>query len=138
MKNLFFIASALFLVLGCGQTEKPNQTQNPVAAPVAIKADVLTREYKDNELAADEKYKNKVLEVSGKISNIAEVMGNITVDLEGHKENGVNIISVQCSFPQSEKPNLTKLKTGQNITFQGTNEGMTLNLYVGLADCKIK
>ncbi len=37
-----------------------------------------------------------------------------------------------CSFDESEKSNITKLKKGQQVTVVGKGDGMTAGLYVGL------
>jgi hypothetical protein len=85
-------------------------------------------------LAADAKYKDKLLAVSGKISNIAETLGNVTVQLEGHEI----MATVMCSFDDSEKANVAKLKKGQQTTLMGTGDGKTMGIYVGLEHCKIQ
>lgn len=144
--NLSIIGCVLLAaIIGCssakqtnapasGQTATENGAAPKTAAPVAVKASELTKAYDENELAADGKYKGKVLEVSGKITNIAETLGNLTVSLAGH-----NIAkTVMCGFDESEKPSIAKLKNGQSVTLTGTGDGSTGGLYVGLNDCKIK
>lgn len=149
MKNflslvLIFIIG-IALILGCGGSgnsttsntgtpASPNSTTaSPAAKPVAIDAKVLTKEYDDNELAADGKYKGKSLAVTGKISNIAETLGNITVSLEGHEFTK----TVMCSFEESEKASVAALKKGEKATLIGTGDGSTGGLYVGLQNCKV-
>ena len=94
----------------------------------------MTKDYDENELAADGKYKGKTIAVSGKVENIAETMGNVTVSLAGHDM----VKSVMCSFEESEKTNVAKLKKGQQATLVGTGDGMTMGLYVGLQKCKVQ
>ena len=122
------------------QDEKPNdQTKTPAATPTpeiptAIKAATLTREYADNELAADEKYSGKLLEVTGKLTNISVTLGSITAQIEGYRP----LLTVMCSFSGEQKQKLAALKTGQQVTFVGTGNGMTAGLYVGLKNCSVK
>lgn len=149
MKNLFtiilLICIGVILVLGCTDTSKPStktdQTSSsednkadPEEKPVEITAKDLTKAYEENELAADGKYRDKTLAVSGKISSIAETLGNVTVSLEGH--NG--IVTVMCSFEEDQKANVMKLKKGQNVTLIGKGDGSTGGLYSGLKACKVK
>lgn len=153
MKNLLNLSFALsicvFIALGCtpqsntstSNTTAANTNQSNSSAPasstekpIQVQAKALTKEYDDNELAADQKYKGKTLEVSGKVSNIAETLGQITAQLEGHTFTK----SVMCSFDASEKDNVMKLKKGQIAVFVGTGDGSTGGLYVGLQNCKIK
>jgi len=150
--NLIIISTiALFLILGCGgkssnpsstagvsktdeQTAPQNVNAAPAEQPTAIQAKTLTKDYDDNELSADGKYKGKLLAVTGKVSNIAETMGKVTVSLEGH--DFVN--TVLCSFDDSEREKIAKLKKGQTATLVGRGGGKTLNLYVGLDNCIVK
>lgn len=144
--GLFFLS----VVLGCSTPANTSQTSNSSTKssesesknapdstsekPVSVSAKELTKTYDENELAADEKYKGKMLAVSGKISNIAETLGNLTISLEGHDV----VKSVMCSFDESEKSNIAKLKKGQQVTLVGKGDGMTAGLYVGLDKCKIQ
>lgn len=144
--NLLIIGGVLLTaILGCsaakessapasGQPTLENNTVSNPAAPIVVKATELTKAYDENEIAADGKYKGKTLEVAGKITNIAETLGNVTVSLAGH--NAAK--TVLCSFGESEKSTVAKLKNGQSATLTGTGDGSTGGLYVGLNDCKIK
>jgi len=146
--NLLIIFSfGLFLILGCSAPKESNsttKTETPVTnsatsststeKPLAVSSKDLTKTFEENELAANEKYNNKILAVSGKIENIAETMGNITVSLQGHNA----VLSVVCNFAESEKSSVTKLKKGQQVTLVGKGDGMTMSLYVGLQECKVQ
>jgi hypothetical protein len=139
MKNLISMSIAIIFgilcVVGCGGSSAESPTPAKAAVdPVAVDAKVLTKEYDDNELAADGKYKGKLLAVSGKISDIAETFGSVTVSLEGH----AIMQTVMCSFESSEKPKVAALKKGAQVTLIGTGEGSTAGLYVGLGKCRIK
>ncbi|MCY7345065.1 MAG: OB-fold putative lipoprotein [Pyrinomonadaceae bacterium] len=156
MKNLLnftiLFILGLFLILGCSganqnattptnsasvKTVPANTTAAPAAPtekPIVVQARVMTKDYDENELAADGKYKGKMITVSGKIENIAETMGNVTVSLAGHDM----VKSVMCSFEESEKTNVAKLKKGQQATLVGIGDGMTMGLYAGLQKCKVQ
>lgn len=134
MKTNTFFALALLLIsiLACSVPETKKVDTSKVE--ITITAKDLTKAYKDNEVAADGKYKGKVIAASGKVSNIAETFGNVTVSLEGHDI----VISVMCSFDESQKSNVAKLKTGQQTTLVGVGDGMTGGLYVGLENCRVQ
>ncbi len=148
MKNLlsFGLVSMVIvmMVMGCGGINSMNtgmntQTSNapasnaPAEKPILVTSKALAKDYDENELAADEKYKGKQLLVSGKVANIAETMGNVTVTLEGHER----LKDVMCSFIESEKGNVAKLKKRQQVTLIGTGDGSTAGLYVGLTKCRV-
>lgn len=148
--NLAIVAVVfIVLVIGCGgdKTNTANGTNavpaaspanvavvpSPVEKTVAIAAKALTKEYETNELAADSKYKGKALVVSGKVSNIAETFGKVSVSLEG---DGVR--SVICSFEDAEREPVSRLKKGQQITLAGTGDGLTMGMIAGLNKCKVQ
>jgi tRNA_anti-like len=149
LKNIACVCGLLMLLgLGCSQSKEAttntnqgnisqrqtNSTTKEPETQIELTSKALTKAYEENEIAADEKYKNKLIKVSGKITDIAETLGNVTVQLEGHKF----LQNVMCSFEESEKGNVAKLKKGQQTTFVGRGDGKTLGLYVGLQTCKIQ
>lgn len=139
--SIFNVLLALFclVILAIGCAESPQQTDSgsePAAdeKPISLNAKALTKEYDDNELAADGKYKGKLLAVSGKISDISETFGTINVSLEGHDI----VQTVMCGFEEAEKPKVAALKKGQNTTLIGRGDGSTAGLFVGLQKCRIQ
>ncbi len=139
MKNVInlsiVVALGALFILGCGgnSTDSPTPTK-AAEKPIAVEAKTLTKEYDENELAADVKYKGKLLAVSGKISDIAETFGSVTVSLEGHQV----LQTVMCTFESSEKLKVAALKKGAQVTLLGTGEGSTAGLFVGLEKCRIQ
>ncbi len=125
----------LALIVGCGGANSQEQSSTPVPdeKPIALQAKQLTKEYDDNEIAADSKYKGKLLSVAGKISDISETFGTVNVSLEGHDL----VTSVMCSFEESEKAKVATLKKGSEVTLVGRNEGSTAGLFVGLQRCRL-
>lgn len=110
-------------------------TPAPTAVPVIdITAANLYKAYDENELAADDKYKGKILRVSGKVGNIDQGMFDslyVTLDTGDY-----NIFSVQCFFEDSERQKLTALKKGGKATIVGRCEGWSGN--ITLKDCTIE
>ncbi len=157
--NTAFVATFLFLMFLCcdpdattddkleptspseitkESTVNASESNSETVKPIGITARKLTTEYKQNELAADKKYKDNPLAVNGKIKEIGKVLGSVYIELEGFKEHGINLLVVRADFPSSEEDAIAKLKTGQKATFVCTGDGMTANLYVGLRKCKVK
>lgn len=150
MNSSVVLGALIVLVLGCSAPKENSavtntntnpavnvQSNSPTAAAepqIEVTAKVLTKAYDENELAADGKYKDKTIKVSGKIKEIAETLGNVTVQLEGHDF----LRDVMCSFEESERNNVAKLKKGQQMTMVGRGDGMTLGIYVGLRECKVQ
>ena len=135
LPTLFFL---LLVALGCNSgREQANTSAPPPGPPMPVKADDLIKAYKANEIAADEKYRGKLLEVAGKVSDISDTLGSLQVDL-GISTKDFEMVTVKCSFPDSERPKIAKLQKGNTATFLGRGDGMTAGLYVGLTDCSLK
>lgn len=103
-------------------------TTDPIVASVTA-AD-LTKEFKDNEVAANNKYKGKVVEVTGKVKRVTDTGGfsDITVELDG-----ANFTSVECNFDDSLRSSVANLTVGSTVTIRGRCDGLSFNL--SLDDC---
>lgn len=95
---------------------------------IQIDASSLYDEYKDNEVAADAKYKGKIIEVTGEIDHVSSSYGESSITLGG-------VIGVTCYFSKSEEGVLANLSKGQNVTVRGMVKGKMMG--VNLKDCKV-
>lgn len=142
-KKWFWIVAGIVAVIWIGsstpsKTPSSDKTQPATATkaeakPEAIKvtASTLAKAYADNEVAADQKYKGKTVEVSGTVKDIGVMLGNAFVILEGNQ-----ILSdIQCFFDRSQDGELASLKKGTSIVLRGEVDGKSLN--VGVKDCEI-
>ena len=104
---------------------------------IEIKAKDLWGAYEENKVSADKAYKNKVLAVTGTISDITQdvLTKNPCVVLE----TGNIVCPVQCFFDGSEESAdaVSQLADGQEITIVGTCDGTPI-MQVQLNDCYIK
>lgn len=99
-------------------------------AAINVSASELVSDYNANEVSADDKYKGKVLAISGTVDSIGkDIMDTPYVTL--HVDN--DLLGVQCMFDNQYKAALSKLHKGQRIRLHGTCKGKTLNII--LADC---
>ncbi len=123
------------------ETTQPKNDQ-PAAEPenitpqVTVTSATLLKEYSENEVAADEKYKEKVIEVSGKV---------VSVD-NGTFDNGMivklsdgqyDFNGTMCYMKEGEKDKVLKLKKGVSVTLIGKGNSATLKSPV-LKDCIVK
>ena len=109
-----------------------SSTSDTPAAPAAISvsASELSAAYNANEVSADDKYKDKLLAVSGTVDSIGKDITDtpyITLSASG------DLLGVQCMFDDQYKGSLAQLQKGQHVTIHGTCKGKTLNVL--LADC---
>ena len=91
-----------------------------VLAVMKMSAYELRAEYKENEVAADEKYEDKIIYVEGIIKDIGkDVLDTAYITLD----DGTIINSVQCMFKKADESIVAGLKKGQEVTVRGECEG---------------
>jgi len=100
---------------------------------ITITSYQLFSEYEANDIAADKKYKGKVLQVSGSVGDISrDILDSIYVTL---KTGEFKIFSIQCFFADSFEDEAAKLRPHQFLTIRGRCDGKFGN--VMLKDCII-
>ena len=88
-----------------------------------IDAKTLSREYNENEVAADAKYKNKSVLVRGVVESIAkDAFDNPYLSIKGSQM----FHTVHANFPDSALDDLAKIKKGQNVSLICNVEGMII------------
>ena len=111
-------------------TSKPSSPTQTIK----ITASELYAEYNANPIAADLKYKNNLLEISGYIYMISEDRaGEYYVLLAGA---GIYQEGIECFFDSKYAPELALLNNGQSLAVDGTCQGLEgINVYV--IDCAL-
>lgn len=134
MKNKllhFFSAIIVVAFLFLAYASKDNsklEKQVAGATALSVSPRQLMADYEANEVAADQQYKDKVLLVSGIVTNIGkDVMGEIYVTLSAGDALG----GVQCSFSESHTQEAARLSKGQRVTIKGMCKGKVLNVLLG-------
>jgi len=115
----------------------PSSSSAPAATQVPaieINAVALYTAYQGNPIAADAKYKDKILKVSGTIVNIDKSTFGTPYIIFGMDVYGIS--GVMCEFNKTEETNLINLKIGQSATVQGICKGYSA-LKVDLEDCTL-
>jgi hypothetical protein len=117
-------------ILAVGSTDTDTDTQKVKAqsARYTVTADQLASEYKSNEVAADAKYKGKVVIVSGTVQDIGkDVMDDAYIIIGGEKL----LDSVQCFFTEGQQSSVARLSKGQHVRVKGEVGGkMIVNILV--------
>lgn len=150
-KRWWFILIVIILLLGFLASKLGNEKKDSASAPAQatetkkqdepkaepaldISAADLAKAYEDNEVNADKQYKDKMVNVTGKIVDISVVLGNTAVTLSDGKDFSLNL--VHCSFKdQAEIDKVAKLKKGETITINGKVEGKSVSVVIN--DSKI-
>ncbi|KKS52560.1 MAG: hypothetical protein UV19_C0017G0005 [Parcubacteria group bacterium GW2011_GWA2_42_28] len=107
-----------------------------VAPKIIVTSVVISKDYADNEVSADAKYKDKLIEISGKIANVSN--GTFDNEMVVKLSDGqYNINGAMCYMKTSERDKVLVFKKGQQVTLIGTGSSATLGSPV-LKDCVIK
>ena len=129
-------SAAVTLDRAINEVDRANMASPPAAEehPVlTVSAAELYAEYKANEVAADQRYKGRVVAVSGVVDNIGKgIMGTMYVALD----TGEMVGSVQCMFGKEHANSLAGLSKGQSVTIQGKCTGKMMNVL--LDGCALK
>ncbi len=113
--------------------KQDNKTESKIEDIMEVSYKTLHKDYMDNPIAADAKYKGKKLQLIGEVYNIdREIAGNtyITFYIDFLQD-------VRITFKKSEESKVAKLKKGQKITIKGECTGTLLSTTVALKDCEI-
>jgi hypothetical protein len=138
MRHLVWLAVGFVLglgLLGCsGHSAAPT---SPAAPDATVKAGELLKEYSTNAVAADAKYKGKVLRVTGKFGSAqkAPLLG-YAVQLLPEDAGDLNLSGVQCFIVESAEADVAKMQPGQIITMQGTCDGQAVG-QVKVSKCTV-
>jgi hypothetical protein len=110
------------------EIEQESQT---TPTPIEVTANEIYQAYEDNQIVADEQFKDKYIIVTGIVDDIKkDILGNPYVTLETS-----SYWSVQCMFPKEDIAVLTKLSKGQKVRIAGRVTGTTMNVL--LEHCRL-
>lgn len=122
-----FLFSALLLACGsraapADPAAPPTATPAPTPTPVPIQVSALElyQAWESNQVAAEAKYKDQWVLVTGKISNIAEASGGYDVKL-GTED--FSLTEIVCKVDASQVDTVLSLQEGQYIAIHGVLEG---------------
>lgn len=89
----------------------------------SMSATQLTKEYSENEVAADDKYKGKTIAVYGNIESVETGLFGTMIDVNLKDERPLGWIAVTCHFNKSHKAELASLSKGQRVSIIGQCDG---------------
>lgn len=123
-------------------TETNNKKEEKPAEPVKLVPQIIvtsaniSKEYTENEVAADAKYKGKLIEISGKVYSIDNGLSDneIIIRLSDGKYDFNNS---WCYMKESEREKAIVLKKGQQVILIGIGDSATMSSPV-LKDCIVK
>jgi len=106
----------------------------PTTSVTVVTADQIAADYESNPLAADIKYKNQILTVTGRILSIGSSTTQPYITFEG---GGLfTTTNVKATFKSQYVANITLISKGQTITVRGLFIGKGF-LYTEMVDCDL-
>ena len=140
MTRLLCGAALFALALGLAgcKKQKPPKASTPEAPAASVKAGDLLNEYSANALAADGKYKGKVIQVSGKFGSVQKmVLVGYVLQLVPEDSGDLNASMIQCVLPEDAQAAAAQLQPGQKVTVQGTCDGQVIPGQVKMSQCRV-
>ncbi len=131
-KVFFFIGIALLCLAGWGfyLYNKPRQGVGDIKPDVTIEAKNLYNQYSENEEAANKKFLNKVIAVTGTTTEVNKTDSTYLIQLQGNDMGGIS-----CNVFTRNNSNL-QIQKGETITIKGRCTGFLMD--VALTDCVIE
>lgn len=117
---------------------EPDKVAKPenTTPEVVVTSAVLSKAYSENEVSADAKYKDKLIEVSGKIVSV----DNGTFDNEiivRLSDGQYDFSGPHCYMKESERDKALAMKKGQAVTLIGKGDSATIGSPI-LKECRVK
>lgn len=131
--SLFALAVFALLAAGSLDTDTDTREVQSQSPSYTLSADQLYYEYNANEVAADARYKGKVVVVFGTIQSIGkDVLGSAYIVVGGR---GL-LDGAQCTFTKGEESSVARLLKGQRVSVKCQVSGKMGN--VQLNKCSLE
>ena len=135
---VIFIAIVLVVVVMIGNNDQAST--NPSAGQdeenvIEVTANELYDAYAENSVNADELYKNKVIQVTGTVTDIGQDMLSEKPCISLDSGSAYNLAPIQCFFNEATS-DIASLHDGDVITIRGECTGVFVSV-VQLSKCEI-
>ena len=133
--STLLLSSFFYLAVASGQDKKQDKEEDKVEEKlktekaIIVSSNELFEKYQSNEVAADEKFKGKVIQVNGKILDISKNIideDEIIVKLNGLIDNEFDMLGVNFYFDKKHSSEVATLSKGVEITIKGICKGKTI------------
>lgn len=119
------VGSLILLAIGSTDTEEETIAVKEQPASYTVTANTIYSEYESNEVAADSKYKGKVIIVTGAIQDIGkDILDQAYIVIGGQGF----LDGVQCSFAESQNSVIAQLSKGMSVKVKGKVNGKMGNI----------
>ncbi|TSC86267.1 MAG: hypothetical protein G01um10147_979 [Microgenomates group bacterium Gr01-1014_7] len=112
------------------QTITSNNSPQPTATPEKINARDLADDFDNNQVAAEAKWKDKLVEFSAEISNITDT----GISFQNVATKQFSMAQISCKIQDKEQ--LLPLKNGQTVTVKGVVGTQTIGV-IEVKNCEV-
>ncbi|MFZ2975405.1 MAG: hypothetical protein WA055_02100 [Candidatus Moraniibacteriota bacterium] len=107
-----------------------------IVPQITVTSATLSKEYSENEVAADAKYKGKIIEISGKVTSVDNGItdNEMIVKLS---DGNYDFSGPMCYMKVSEREKVLAFKKGNQVTLIGKGDSATIGSPI-LKDCFVK
>jgi tRNA_anti-like len=135
MSKKYIILISILVLLGAAMYalylyNKPHQSIANDEPAYSLSAEELYKQFDSNEEEANKTYLGKIIQVSGRVNQLARDEGKTSIYME---TNGMNAVS--CQMEAGSEKMAEAIKEGDNTTLKGICTGMLMD--VVLVDCVI-
>ena len=135
--KLALVAGGVVLLIICAAVgwymySKPHEGVANIEADIRITAANLYSDFQRNETTANKKYLNKVIEVTGNVSEVQNVNGSQIILLSSAGDMG----GVSCQLTNDKNNTSITIKKSLTVTVKGKCSGYLID--VNLVDCVLK
>jgi len=127
-KKIIFILLAILLILGgyiaIRMYNKPHVNVAESDPDIVLLSNTLLDDFENDEISANEKYLEQIIQVTGKIQKLGTANGNGTITLT----NGNSMGSVICHLSEKENKKVVSLREGQEIIVKGICTGFLMDV----------
>ena len=150
---LFFVVLPMALCCGCAtlvgiagtqanSANRPTVDLSPTSTPQAaaepaqtVDLSTLLNDYKDNEVRADGKYKDKRIALRGRVNDVKKgLLDEIYVTVGTGKQFEIPV--AQCYVSKADVASASALNQGDEVEIEGDVDGLLMNVQV--RNCKIR
>lgn len=127
MKKLLIITGVLILgavIYGVYEFNRGHESNASAKSDLAISANELLTAFQTGEEAANAKYNDKVVEVSGEVREATQTGGVTIVRLDA----GDSMDGITCELDAEAKHKRADFKTGDTVTFKCTCSGFNMDV----------
>ena len=121
-----FVIILIAFYLGYKMYNKPHINVSNTKSEITLSANTILKDFTTDEAAANAKYLDKIITITGEVLKINTEKNKGTITLKTNDNFG----SILCHLSKKATLNLNKIKKGQNVTIKGICTGYLMDVII--------